>query len=258
METCSLIRLRPHYSWAKEGVKQAPIVIPGRPTEAACPGMTRERPKAANVQKPDRPAVHPRPRAARGEPVPRQQPEDELAARVRRAGDRSGDGRGLPHRRGPAAALDPLLFHPARRSADPDHLPGRAAARRQELFDPPRHRDPARQRHLLDHGVVPCRGAGRVRSPGEDAGRAAAGETHRGGSLQAADVPRDAGLHPPLLRIRTVRSSCARASSAAISARRSTTAASMSGSAPPRNCPTIRRCTCARWPMPRISRCSMR
>ncbi len=45
--------------------------------------------------------------------------------------------------------------------------------------------------------------------------------------------------------------------SAAISAKRSTTAASMSGSAPPRNYPTIRRCICARWPMRRISRCWM-
>ena len=86
--------------------------------------------------------------------------------------------------------------------ADSDHLRGRAAARRQELFDPPRHRDPARQRHLLDHGVVPCRGRRRVRPSGQDAGRAAAGKTHRRGSRQAADVPRDAGLHPPLLRIR--------------------------------------------------------
>jgi len=42
------------------------------------------------------------------------------------------------------------------------------------------------------------------------------------------------------------------------SARRSRTAAFMSGSAPRRNCPTIRRCICARWPMRRISRCSTR
>jgi len=53
----------------------------------------------------------------------------------------------------------------------------------------------------------------------------------------------------------TARSSCGRSSSAAISARRSRTAASMSGSAPHRNCRTIRRCICARWPMRRISRC---
>jgi acyl-CoA thioesterase-2 len=32
---------------------------------------------------------------------------------------------------------------------------------------------------------------------------------------------------------------------------------SMSGSAPPQSCPTIRRCICARWPTPRTSRCSM-
>src|SRR5262249_60336449 len=56
-----------------------------------------------NVQKPDRPACHPRPRTARGEFVPRQQPEDELAARVRRPGDRPGHGGGVPHRRGTPA-----------------------------------------------------------------------------------------------------------------------------------------------------------
>ena len=43
-----------------------------------------------------------------------------------------------------------------------------------------------------------------------------------------------------------------------ISARRSTTAASISGFAPWPSCPTIPRCICARWPMRRISRCSMR
>ena len=42
----------------------------------------------------------------------------------------------------------------------------------------------------------------RVRSPGQDAGRSAAGKTHRRGSGRAADVSRDAGLHPPLLRVR--------------------------------------------------------
>ena len=45
--------------------------------------------------------------------------------------------------------------------------------------------------------------AGRVRSSGQDARRAAAGKTHRRGSGQTADVPRDAGIHPPLLRIRS-------------------------------------------------------
>ena len=83
-----------------------------------------------------------------------------------------------------------------------DHLPGRAAARRQELFDPQGHRDPARQRHLLDHGVVSRRRGKRLRPSGQDARRAAAGKTHSGGGGKAADLPRDAGIHPPLLRIR--------------------------------------------------------
>ena len=157
--------------------------------------------KRCHVQRRHRPDFRSRSRAARGEPVPRQQPEDELAAGVRRPGDRAGDGGGVPHRRGPAAAFAALLFHPAGRPADSDHLRGRTAARRQELYDPPGHRDPAWQRHLLDHGVVPYRGRRRVRPPGPDAGRAAAGKTHRRGSGKTADVPRDAGLHPPLLRV---------------------------------------------------------
>ena len=59
---------------------------------------------------------------------------------------------------------------------DSDHLRGRAPARRQELFDPQGHRDPARQRHLLDHGVVSRRRGKRVRPSGQDARRAAAGK----------------------------------------------------------------------------------
>jgi len=81
--------------------------------------------------------------------------------------------------------------------------------------------------------------------------RSAAGETHCRRRSQAADVPRDAGVHPAAITTPTARSNCAPLSSAAISARRSTTAASMSGSAPRRNCRTIRRCICARWPMRR-------
>ena len=56
----------------------------------------------------------------------------------------------------------------------------------------------------------------------------------------------------------TGRSNCARSNSTATSARRSRTVVSMSGSAPRRVCPTTRRCTCARWPMRRISLCWMR
>ena len=46
-----------------------------------------------------RPPRHSRPRAARGEPVPRPLAAGRLAARVRRAGDRPGAGRRLPHGR---------------------------------------------------------------------------------------------------------------------------------------------------------------
>ncbi len=45
-----------------------------------------------------RPSRHSRPRAARGEPVPRPEPEERLAARLRRAGDRPGAGRPRPAR----------------------------------------------------------------------------------------------------------------------------------------------------------------
>ncbi len=103
---------------------------------------------------------------------------------------------------GRPAAFTALLFHPARRSADSDCLRSRATARRQELFDAARHRDPAWTRDLLDHGVVPCRGRRRVRSSGQDARRAAAREADGGGSRQAADLQGHAGIHPALLRIR--------------------------------------------------------
>src|SRR6266567_3657002 len=43
----------------------------------------------------------------------------------------------------------------------------------------------------------------RLRPSGENARRAAAGKAHGGGGGEAADVPRDAGVHPPLLRIRS-------------------------------------------------------
>ena len=70
------------------------------------PGMTQDLTESAAMSKePDRPDFHPRSRADRGEPVPRQQPEDELAAGVRRPGDRPGDGGGVPHRRGPRCRI---------------------------------------------------------------------------------------------------------------------------------------------------------
>ena len=43
------------------------------------------------------------------------------------------------------------------------------------------------------------RGGRRVRPSGKDAGRPAAGKTHGGRSVEAADVQGDAGIHPPLL-----------------------------------------------------------
>src|SRR6202171_5096196 len=174
MLTCFLILLLPEYSWAKQiretRVCIPQIVIPGHASSRepgisrfrvrslrSRSGMTKNR-KHFNVKRPDCPDFHSRSRAARGELVSRQQPEDELAAGVRRAGDRTGDGGGVPPRARPPAAFAALLFHPAGRSADSDHLRGRAAARRQELFDTPGYRDPARQRDLLDHGVVLYRG----------------------------------------------------------------------------------------------------
>jgi len=77
-------------------------------------------------------------------------------------GDRAGDG----GRACPPPSKDACRTHCIAISSCPaipqisDHLPGRAAARRQELFDPARHRDPARQRDLLHHGVVSRGGAG--------------------------------------------------------------------------------------------------
>src|SRR4029077_510444 len=112
------------YSWAKQmgetRVSLRPIRHFGerRRREPQITGKS----KALNVQRPDRPDFHSRPRTARGEFVSRQQPEDELAASIRRASDRTGDGGGLSHRGRPASALAALLFHPSGRSANSDHL----------------------------------------------------------------------------------------------------------------------------------------
>ena len=101
---------------------------------------------------------HPRPRAARGEPVPRALAAGRLAARVRRPGDRPGAGRGLPHRREgrPPHSLH-AYFLLRRRSQGADHLRRRAHARRQELHHAAGEGDPARPADLHHVGVVPQR-----------------------------------------------------------------------------------------------------
>jgi len=158
---------------------------------------------------------------------------------------------------GPAAAFAALLFHPAGRSADSDHLRGRTAARRQELFDPPRHRDPAWQRDL------PIMVSFHVEEEGAFDHQDKMPDVPPPEKLTAEEVAKQPMFKEMPDFIKRYYESdrpieLRRSNSAAISARRSTTAASMSGSAPPRSCRTIRRCTCARWPMPRTSRCSMR
>src|SRR5262249_16894948 len=69
----------------------------------------------------------------------------------------------------PLAARPPALaarLFPARRRPEGAHLPpGRPPPRRPQLYPPPRHRDPARPRDLLDVGVVPRR-RGRLLAPG--------------------------------------------------------------------------------------------
>ena len=95
--------------------------------------LSFEKRKPPHVRRRPGAPENPRPRTARGEPVSRALAAGRLAARVRRPGDRSGAGRGLPHGGGPARAFDARLFPSARRSEGADHLRRRAHPRRQEL-----------------------------------------------------------------------------------------------------------------------------
>ena len=105
-------------------------------------------------------SVHPRPRTARGESLPRLEPAGRLAARVRRPGDRPGAGRGASHGERAARAFAARLFPARRRSRRADHLRGRSHPRRRQLLDPPRGGDPARPGDLLHGRLVPQAGAG--------------------------------------------------------------------------------------------------
>ena len=118
------------------------------------------------------------------------------------------------------------------------------------------NRDPAWQRYFFDHGIVSCRGRGSVQPSGQDAGRAAAEK------LTAEEIAKQPIFRemPDFIRrydesdrpieLRPVE--LGRYSGQKIDDGRIT-----SGSERPRNCLTIRRCICARWPMRRIFRCSM-
>ncbi len=143
--------------------------------DAGAPGLRRER--AGSVARDDavvarRAPRAPRPRGARGEPLPRPEPGDSAPARVRRPGGGAGAGRRGPHGRArPPGALAALVLPASGRPHHPDRLRGRPHPRRPELHHPPGGRDPARQGHLQPVGVVPGRRA-RPRPPDADAGGA--------------------------------------------------------------------------------------
>src|SRR3954453_19659529 len=92
--TCYIILAGPNRA-AKQGPNLPCVAHPANDNNW-CHRRTTNR-KRLNVQRTDRPHLDPRSGADRGELVPRQQPEDELAAGVRRSGDRTGDGGCLPH-----------------------------------------------------------------------------------------------------------------------------------------------------------------
>ena len=144
---------------------------------------------------------HPRPRAARGEPVPRALAAVGLAARVRRAGDRAGAGRGAAHRRGASVPLAARLFPAGWRPQGADRLRRRSHPRRQELHDAARRGDPARARDLHHGGLVPPRRAG-LHAPGQDARRAEARRVAERGRDQGEVHGRHARTGTPLLRAR--------------------------------------------------------
>ena len=146
-------------------------------------------------------ARRPRPREARGQPLPRAKPAGRLAARLRRPGDRPGAGRRRAHRRGARRPFAPRLFHAARRPLGADRLPGRPHPRRQELRHPPGGRHPARQGDLL-HVVLLPGARGGSRPPDPDAEGAAAGGAAVGGRTQDAVPQRGARAGAALLGAR--------------------------------------------------------
>ncbi len=170
-----------------------------------------------------RPARHPRPRTARGEPVSRPQPAGRLAARVRRPGDRPGAGRGhAAPSRAIAAAFAARLF-PARPAIPKVPI----------IYEVDRIRDGKSfttrrvvaiqhgQRDLLDVGVVPRRRAGPrpsdAKMPDVPQPDAAAERRRDQAERSCRSCPSRCGATTSA----SGRSNCGRSSSAAISARSS-------------------------------------
>ena len=197
-----------------------------------------------------RPAHHPRPRTARGEPVPRPQPADRLAARVRRPGDRPGAGRGQPHGRGRACRIrcTPISCWPATRrcrsstrstaSATARASPPGASSRSSTAsaifsMSVSFHDDEPGLDHQMPMPDVPQPDAAAER-----------------GRDQAEHPAAAAGAGAPLLRARAADRAAAGGFRPLSPASGPKATASTSGSAPPRRCPTIRRSTAACSPMP--------
>jgi len=136
-----------------------------------------------NLQDPAPPACRSRSRADREEPISWQCRGQGRPSIIRRPRDWPGNGRGMPNSGTSAATFAPLLFYPSWRPALADHFSSRAFARRQQLFDPARHRNAAWQCNFVDHDVLPCRGEGRFRPPRQNARGSAARKMHSEGSV---------------------------------------------------------------------------
>ena len=168
------------------------------------------RQNGARARGPRRPGDPARPRADRGQHLPRPFTRREPPAGVRRPGRRPGARRrGADRRRlGAPGALAARLLPAPRRPDGADPLRGRPPPRRSQLQHPARRRHPARPGDLQPAGQLP-RPGGRSRPPAADAaGHArpgvAARLAHPHGAVQgpARRVVRPAPADRPALRRR--------------------------------------------------------
>ena len=145
---------------------------------------------------------HPRPRAPGGRPVPRPEPEDRMAAGLRRAGRGAGAGRRDPDGAGrPPGPLAARLFHAPGRSPHAHRLRGRAHPRWAELHHAPGQGDPARAGDLRHDGLL-SGVRGRPDAPARDAGRGGAGGPPRRQGPGGGRAHRHAGGDRRLFRSR--------------------------------------------------------
>ena len=150
-----------------------PVVVHGASVAGRPRRIHRGAPEWRRARRPRRTRDPARPRADRGQHLPRPLARREPPAGVRRPGRRSGARRrGADRRRpGPARALAARLLPAPRRPDRADPLRGRPPPRRPQLHHPAGRRDPARPGDLQPAGQLPRPRAG-PRPPDRDARRA--------------------------------------------------------------------------------------